>query len=447
MDQAHAQAPALSADQLGAAMRGYALSPGAKVAVAVSGGADSMALALLLADWTAAKSIALTALTVDHGLRPEAAAEAKQVEAWLGSRGIAHRILTWEEGAHLRGHPRSPQKAARDARYALMTSWCAARDVSHLFLAHHADDQVETFLMRLARGSGVNGLAAMAPATALHGVVLARPLLDVPKAALVAFCRERGQTWIEDPSNLNAASTRVRFRAARRLLEAEGLTRERLLTTVKHMQRARTALEETVDALLRDACRWDEFGVAHIDVAAVQAAPDEIALRAIERVLIAASGAVYGPRFEALERVHTRLGSEPWRDSTLHGCALNREGGSLVIRREPAQIAADARLAAHAPVVWDGRFRLSLSSDKHVIDYRVSAARTRELPVTLREDGAWTRIPGRVRQTLPAIYDSAGLAAVPHAKFYRPDVNYLSDALEVVAVAPLNSRLHPGAKL
>jgi tRNA(Ile)-lysidine synthase len=281
----------------------------------------------------------------------------------------------------------------------------------------------------------------------LHGVVIARPLLDVPKDALAALCRERGQTWIEDPSNFNVASMRVRFRAARRLLEAEGLTRERLLATVKHMQRARIALDETVGALLREACRWDEFAVAYLDVAALLAAPAEIALRAIERVLTAASGAVYGPRFEALERVHARLCSGPWRDSTLHGCALNREGGALVIRREPAQMAADARLVAGSPAIWDGRFRLSLASNKHVIEYRVAAARTRELPVTLREYSPWTRIPVRVRQTLPALYDSAGLAAVPHAKFYRSDADYLSDALEVVATAPLNIGLGRDAKL
>jgi len=134
-----------------------------RIAVAVSGGADSLALALLAADWAAAQGGKAVALTVDHGLRPEAAAEARQVRRWLADCGISHFILAW------RG-PRSGadvQAAARAARYRLMGEWCARRGILHLLLAHHRDDQAETVLLRLARGSGLEGLAAMAPVSEL----------------------------------------------------------------------------------------------------------------------------------------------------------------------------------------------------------------------------------------------------------------------------------------
>src|SRR5690606_25207264 len=148
----------------------------------------------------------------------------------------------------------------------------------HLFLAHHADDQVETFLLRLARGSGVDGLAAMAPSSVRDGVIIARPLLAFPKAGLEATCRAAGQGWIEDPSNASEASGRVRFRKARALLESEGLTRERLLATVAHMQRSRAALEHMVSDLLAAICARDDAGAARLAVAPLVGAPEEIAL-------------------------------------------------------------------------------------------------------------------------------------------------------------------------
>ena len=232
----------LGEDAFARVMAPFAIAAGARIAVAVSGGADSMALTRLLSAWAGAHGVNLAAVTVDHRLRAEAAAEARQVAGWLEPLGIAHTTLIWEQGAQ-EAKGRSLQKAARDARYGLMAAWCAAEGRSHLFLAHHADDQVETFLIRLTRGSGVSGLAAMMPATTLGtaggSVVLARPLLGFAKADLLAVCRTLNQPWIEDPSNTNTASARVRFRQAARLLEEEGLTRGRLLETVGHMQRAR----------------------------------------------------------------------------------------------------------------------------------------------------------------------------------------------------------------
>jgi tRNA(Ile)-lysidine synthase len=389
----------------------------------------------------------VVALTVDHRLREEAAAEAAQVGAWLGARGIAHETLTWDEGASLRGAVRSPQKAARDARYRLLAQWCRARGISHLLVAHHADDQVETFLMRLARGSGVNGLAAMAPVVALYGIALMRPLLDIPKAELIAVCADAGQPWIEDPSNASTASTRVRFRKARRLLEAEGLTRARLLMTVQHMQRARAAIDHAVMALLKAACSWDDYARARLLLQPFQEAPAEIALRALERVLMAASGEDYGPRFESLERLYARFSAGPWRDSTLHGCVTTRDGDALLVYREAAHVGGNCWLASGSHAVWDGRFCLRLAANNDVMGYHVGALDTSALDREAKNCGRLHEIPGEIRRTLPALYDSQGVAAVPHADFYRNDVTYLSEALDVTAVAPLNVSRAPGAKL
>ena len=216
--------------------------PGPVIAVGVSGGADSLALALLVKGWAAKRGGRVVALTVDHGLRVGSAREAREVARWLKRRGLEHHVLRWQGAKPRTGIP----AAARAARYRLLTDWCRRAGVLHLALGHHLEDQAETFLLRLARGSGVDGLAAMAPVTELGGVRLLRPLLDVEKERLRASLRRRGQEWIEDPSNADPGFARTRMRAQLPELAAEGLTPGRLATTAARMARARNALEAEV---------------------------------------------------------------------------------------------------------------------------------------------------------------------------------------------------------
>ena len=407
---------AVTPAQFAAAMAQFRLPLGACIAVAVSGGADSLALIRLLSPWARQRQIGVFGLTVDHQLRDAAAIEAAQVAAWLAPHHIPHVTLRWNDGPHARTLTRSAQSAAREARYRLMTDWCLANDCTHLFVAHHADDQVETFLLRLARGSGVDGLAAMAPASSRDGIVIARPLLGFTKAQLTAVCRELDQPWIEDPSNLSSASARVRFRQAREVLEREGLTRERLLATVGHLQRARAALDHAVAALLARGW-WDKFGVARLPVADLLSAPEEIALRALARLLAAAGGQAFGPRFESLARLYGRLTAGPWSDATLHGCLITRDGADVVVAREPAQITDDKTLAGNTSVIWDGRYRLTLAVEGAAPVFTVSRFKDSKSEQPLLAD-----LPARVRGTLPALYDSAGLVAVPHAGYLRADI-------------------------
>ncbi|MGE3475163.1 MAG: tRNA lysidine(34) synthetase TilS [Rhodospirillaceae bacterium] len=409
------------AGEFAAAMPAMAVPAKARVAVAVSGGADSMALALLLAHWARANDVTIHALTVDHGLREAAADEAKQVELWMSAAKIPHTTLQWDEGRSYRGRPGSVQGAARDARYALMLNWCAENGASHLFLAHHADDQAETFLLRLARGSGVDGLAAMAPLSGRGGIALARPLLSLSKTRLVAFCEELGQPWIEDPSNQNSASARVRFRAAREILEREGFSTDRLLATADHMRRARAALDHYVDALLREACVWDTCGVGRVSLNALVFAPEEVGLRALAAILQIASGQVYRPRFERLQRLYESLRVGPWRDATLHGALLQRDGETLIVMREAAQIADEQPLRAGARLLWDGRFEVNVTGLPPARAFRVRRLTQEDLSQLDRP----VEVPFKVRETLPALFDSAGLAAAPLLNYIRADLTTL----------------------
>lgn len=184
--------------------------PQPMIAVAVSGGPDSLALAILADRWARARGGTAWALTVDHGLRPESAAESEIVGGWLAARRIPHAVLSWEGAKPATGI----QEAARTARYRLLTAWCAARGCLHLLLAHHREDQAETFLIRRRAGSGMDGLAGMAAVRELPHVRLVRPLLAVAKTRLVALLGAEGQDFLRDPSNANPIFERSRLRLA-----------------------------------------------------------------------------------------------------------------------------------------------------------------------------------------------------------------------------------------
>ena len=274
---------------------------------------------------------AITALTVDHRLRPEAAAEAAKVGAWLERRGIAHVTLV-RDGARPAG---AIQAAARQARYRLLEAWCEAHGVLHLLTAHHRDDQAETLLLRLARGSGLDGLAGMAAVVEHGGCRVLRPLLTIARARLAATLRAHGQDWVEDPSNRDPAYARVRLRHAAVLLAEEGLTTERIVMTAAHLARARAALEEAVVRLLAHSVWLHPAGFAWLDAAALAAAAPELGLRALGAVLACVGGAPYPPRFAAIERLYRDLAGTFAAGRTLGGCRVLTRRGRMLVCREP----------------------------------------------------------------------------------------------------------------
>ena len=178
------------------------------------------------------------AATVDHALRPEAAAEAAQVATWCKARGIPHDTLIWEHGT-IEGNLAAE---ARRARYRLLADWAGAKGLTHVLLAHTEDDLAETLLMRLGREAGLGGLAAMRASWSEHGITFLRPLLGQSRAELRAFLRDQGQDWIEDPSNQDPTSDRVRARQALDHLAPLGITRQGLARSAKYLSDARSAL-------------------------------------------------------------------------------------------------------------------------------------------------------------------------------------------------------------
>ncbi len=238
--------PTLSDDDFAGLMQagGFAalIAGRSHIALGLSGGPDSMALCYLLSRWLLRyqKTTTLHALIVDHGLRPESAKEARQVKKSVtGWAQVKPHILTWKVNK-----PEARiMEAARKARYALIQEYAAKHRIEDLFLAHHLDDQAETVLFRLAKGSGLDGLAGIRAIQNYETLRFCRPLLNVPKVALVALCDCYNLSFVTDPSNNKDQYARPRMRESMKALAREGLTAQRLSLTASRLARAAQALD------------------------------------------------------------------------------------------------------------------------------------------------------------------------------------------------------------
>ncbi|MEM7425570.1 MAG: tRNA lysidine(34) synthetase TilS [Pseudomonadota bacterium] len=382
-----------------------------RLALAVSGGRDSTALLLLAARILDIGK--LHVLTVDHKLRPEAAGEAALVKNLAGRFGLAHTTLEW-----LGEKPETGiQAAARDVRYALMTGWCREHGYSSLVTAHTLDDQAETVLMRLKRGSGVDGLAAMAPESWRAGVCLLRPLLDVTRSQLTEFLERNGQGWIDDPSNEDQEFERIRLRKNWTLVEDIGLTREHLARAAMKLGRARAALEHAAASLLEASCTVSDLGIASIRRKSFQAAPEELRLRALSRCLQAIGGADRPAKEDSLERALHWLGSAGSGAITLAGCRLATQAGETVIARELGRISQTAiAVADDREVFWDNRFRISASGITSVL---TAAPVGKDGWASLK--AVRPAIPAFAGRSLPALWHDDHIIAVPSFNYVSPD--------------------------
>ena len=263
------------------------------IVLAVSGGPDSLALMWLAARWRHALSQGprLLAVTVDHGLRAEAAAEARAVKHLARSLGLSHRTMRWSGAKPKSGLP----AAARSARYRLLAKAARESGATHILSAHTRDDQAETLLMRLVRGSGIAGLSAMARDSEREGVRLARPLLDVPKSRLIATLKKARLSFADDPTNHDTSFTRPRLRALMPALAAEGGDARNLARLASRLARANAAIELLVDGAeryltLRDRMTTPPSGADVVvaksfDAKAFAAMTDEIRLRLLLRAI------------------------------------------------------------------------------------------------------------------------------------------------------------------
>lgn len=369
-----------------------------RVGVAVSGGGDSMAALHLLAEagWR------VEAVTVDHRLRPESAAEARFVAAACSAIGVAHSTLAWEP----RGSSGNLLAAASRARRRLIADWAAGRGIGHVALGHTGDDIAETFLMELAREAGLDGLSAMRPRWTSEGLTWHRPFLACRREELRGWLVRRGIAWVEDPTNEDRRFQRVRARRALGALAPLGITAAKLAGVARHLSSVRQALDAAV-AEASGHLVATVAGELSIDRAGLLALPEETARRLLVAALVWVSSAAYPPRGAEVVRLAAAI--RDGRDATLAGCRVRTAGDRVTIGREPRAVAG-----ARAPSdrIWDGRWVLD---GPHADDLEIRALGGQGL----RACPGW-RAAGASREALvvsPAVWRGETLVAAPLAGF------------------------------
>lgn len=408
---------------------------GMPMAVAVSGGADSMALmhvAQRALDLVPPQMETmrqpgrprLIVLTVDHGLRPESADDAAWVVSRARAAGLPCEVLRWMGDKPAQGI----QAAARAARYQLMHDALVeeARPfqglVRPLLTAHHLEDQAETFLMRLARGSGIDGLSAMQPVGNSAQLVIHRPLLGLPKSRLIATLKAADLTWREDPSNDRDDFERVRVRKALGVLAELGVTSTSIARSASRLSRARDAVLSEAAESARQHIEWHDGRFGSIPLDALIELPEEIAIRVLTRLIGAYSGAALDPRLSEVEALADRIRATtdrawPARAATLGGCRLDwRPAGILRVWREAGRVPLPTLQVPPGTksAVWDRRFEITTSPDLDgPIDVRaLGAADWRALKAENRALSK-LRLPPGAAATLPACWSGDRLLAVP----------------------------------
>lgn len=384
--------------------------------LAVSGGADSMALMHLVARWRQLRGDGPDILiaTVDHRLREGSAEEAAAVAKEARRLGLEHRTL-------VRSGPRPTarvEELAREARYALLVEAaksCAAPVA--IVTAHTQDDQAETLLMRLARGSGVDGLAGMQPVRGVDGadgVAIVRPLIGVAKSRLKATLEALGVCWFEDPSNQSAEFERVRLRQARDDLAWLGLESDKIALSARRLQRAQLALNAATDELQKACVDVHGGAFASIKRDAFQDAPEEIQLRLLTRVIAKFGGNSRPALMAQVEELAAKLARASVKGVTLGGTIVAADQRHIKVFREPGREGlAEVTVEPGARQLWDGRFVIGIDlKAKRPIKVRALGADAyatlkRELP-----DGM--KLPARAAATLPSLWQGERLLVVPH---------------------------------
>ncbi len=378
--------------------------PPQKLGIALSGGGDSTALLVLLADWAATQKVRLSAATINHHLRPEAEAEFTQAADLCAGLNVPHQVLHWRDW----DGQGNLQAAARQARLTLLTGWAKGENLNRVALGHTLDDQAETVLLRLLRGSGVDGLSGMQAARVAGGIHWLRPLLGYRRVELRRLLKDLNIPWSEDPSNQDPRFDRVTSRRALVCLEDLGLTAEGLANTAERLQLSRKALELATQVAARTICQITPLGEVLIDRAGFLNLPEDIGLRLMAHALKWVAGNPYRPRMTALSALIATV-TDTEKRAVLGGCLVTpQRDGKLRIGREAAAVAG---LTTLVTTLWDGRWRAYVPPEFQDAEIRALGEYGLKLCATWRD----ADLPRDGLIAAPSIWCKGYLLAVPFA--------------------------------
>lgn len=337
-----------------------------RIALGISGGPDSLALAILTKQWIDKVGGTLTCLTVNHNLRPEAKSEALYVAQILKKYRIEHHTLIWEGTKNLS----NLQNQAREARRNLLTEWCKTNKYSYLFLAHNQDDVIETFFMRLFRGSGIQGLSSIPHLSEYNDIVIARPLLGFKKSELELFLSNQNIKWVKDPSNHDTKFLRSKIRNLLKstLLEEimpYNLMLDRCTIGVDSIKRTNNIIETSKKKIINDIVSLYPEGYLTIALEEFLQLPKETALSILASCLITISGThCYRPRFSSLQKLYNKLRLKDQKSSTLWNCEIKIRGNLIYVYYESKNTHPNIEVIDPQTIKWDGRFIIKMPNIK-----------------------------------------------------------------------------------
>jgi len=385
-----------------------------KIAIAVSGGVDSMVLMNLAkeSDFLNDKNVFI--LVVDHGLRAESKQEAKFVKNEAKKLGFPTRILKWKGSKP----NKRIQEEARNKRYSLLINFCRENNINNLYLAHHLDDQIETFLFRMFRGSGLQGLTSFSSSYERNGLTLIRPLIDTPKSELISYARRKKINWVEDPSNENQKYDRVKLRKVLPLIYKEGFDKKVFLKSVKKLRLANQALDQITKEFVLQYVIINKNISVFIKKELFLTAPEDVQLRVLQNTIRIFSGErYYSPNYlKILNLMNWARNDNDISAKTLGGTIFRKRKGGLILYKEVKKLndIKPIKLSKSKYKAWDNRFLIKINkSVKGEISYLgnegVKILKSKKI---LGKKG-FNGIPLTALYSIPAMWDGKRLISAP----------------------------------
>jgi tRNA(Ile)-lysidine synthase len=401
-----------------------------KFAIAVSGGSDSLALSTLAKLYSLESDNDFVALIIDHKLRKESSNEAKQTYKSLTQNKIKAKILTYK-GEKFSSNI---QKKARDLRYDLFEKYCAKNKIKFLILAHHQDDLIENFYIRLIRGSGIKGLTSLQNIFEYNkDFYLLRPLLNFNKQELLNVTKRSYSSWIEDPSNKNDKFLRVRIRKMQSKLQKEGFDPKRIIKTIENLNTAKNSLEFYIFKSEKKYLNFYKEGYATLKYSIFNNEAQEVIFRVIIRAIHFVSGEYYPPRSDSLKTLMKNLSLKSFKSSTLGGCLIEKNKNIISFFREDRNIAVETLNKVNKSKNWDDRFLVykKLNIQQQFFVKKLGNQGIEYLKINKFNDHG-NKIPAQVKKTLPSFWNKNGeLLFVPFVNFKNKKYNIKNDSFSV----------------
>ena len=401
-----------------------------KFAIAVSGGSDSLALSVLAKLYSLENDNDFVSLIIDHKLRKESAEEARVTYKNLTQNKIKAKILTYQ-GEKFSSNI---QKKARDLRYDLFQKYCVKNKIKFLILAHHQDDLIENFYIRLIRGSGIKGLTSLQNIFEYSkNFYLLRPLLNFNKQELLTVTKKSYSSWIEDPSNKNDKFLRVRIRKMQSKLQKEGFDPKRIIKTIDNLNTAKDSLDFYIFKSEKKYLNFYKEGYATLKSSIFNNEAQEVIFRVIIKAIHFISGEYYPPRSDSLKGLMKNLLAKSFKSSTLGGCLIEKNKNIISFYREDRNVAVETLNKTKQKTNWDDRFLVNknFNNQQQFVVKKLGNHGIEYLRKNKFNDYG-NKIPVHAKKTLPSFWNNEGqLLFVPFVNFKNKKYNIKNDSFSV----------------